>query len=192
MSTQVIIGITGKMASGKGRVGEYLVNSYNVDTVKTSYFFREVLNLFDIPESRENLQKLSTFMRTTYGENILARALVKYAQKMEKPIIIVDGVRRYTDIENLKKLPNFFLVYVHTDQDIRYKRYTQRNENPGDGKMSFEIFLKEDSAEPEQQIESLREHADFVFNNNGTPEQLDAQIKETLKKVAPDITKKNT
>ncbi len=191
MSTQVIIGITGKMASGKGRVGEYLTRRYDVDKVKTSYFFREVLNLFDIPESRENLQTLSTFMRSTYGENILARALVKYAQKMTKPIVIVDGVRRYTDIENLKKLPNFFLIYVHTDQHIRYKRYIQRNENPGDAEMSFETFLKEDSAEPEQQIESLREHAHVTVDNNQTPEQLDTQIEKILQTISPGLVKKN-
>ncbi len=187
MSAQVIVGIAGKMASGKGRVGEYLMRLYDVDKVKTSYFFREVLNIFDIPESRENLQKLSTFMRSTYGENILARALVKHAQKMAKPIVIVDGVRRYTDIENLKKLPNFFLIYVDADQKIRYERYIKRNENPGDAEMTYETFLVEDNAEPEQQIESLKEHADVVMDNNGTTDQLDAQIKEMLKKIAPEL-----
>lgn len=188
--SQVIIGIAGKMASGKGRISEYLLNQYDVDKAKTSHFLRQVLDIFGIPQSRENLHHLSTFLRKTYGEDTLARALVRYAKQATKLIILIDGIRRATDIKNLKELPNFYLIYVDVEQKIRYQRYIQRNENPGDAEMTFEIFQREDAAEPEQQIESLKEHAKFILDNNGTTENLDVQIEKMLDAIIPIRQKK--
>ena len=80
------------------------------------------MNRTAIPISRENLQKFSTLLRENFGENILAKAIANDASKLDANIVVIDGVRRFTDIEHLEKLSNFVLVKVDADPKVRYER----------------------------------------------------------------------
>lgn len=181
---KIIIGLAGKIASGKETVSKYFVEKYNAKKMRFSDPLRQILDIIDLPNSRENVQTLSTLLREKFGEDILSMAIVKLVNRTENNLTIIDGVRRFSDIANFKKIKKFFLIYIDVKQDKRYERSIKRNENYcGDSKMSREEFNKKDEAEAEIQIESLKRKADFLIDNNETLKDTYTQIENIFKKI---------
>lgn len=179
---RALIGTTGRLASGKGRMAKEILKQFDAEQLRFSDSLRAVLDMYGVPQSRDNIDALSTFLRATYGEQVLAKAVESKALKSSREIVIIDGVRRAIDMETLSKHPHFKLVYIDVRPEIRYERSKSRNENVGDADLTYDEFMKMDSAEPQQQIESLKSIADYVIDNNGSAEEFDAQIKDVLQK----------
>jgi dephospho-CoA kinase len=172
------------MGCGKGRASAYLIKKYGATRFRSSDPLRTALtDIFGIPQSRENMAKLSTFLRSTYGEGAIAYAVAELVKKSTADVCIFDGMRRDIDAETFKKFENFTLVFIETDEKIRYERYIKRNENPGDADMSYDEFLRRSNAEPEQEIDLLKEQADVVVKNNGTIEEFNQSIEEIFQKI---------
>lgn len=179
---KIIFGLIGQLAAGKGTVVNYLKEKYHASSFRYSDPLRKTLEIFDLEISRDNMQTLSTVLRHNFGENLLAQAILKQAKDANAEIVAIDGIRRFTDIENFSRLKNFHLVYIATDQKTRYQRYISRNENIGDETMTFEDFEKKDQAEADRQVPAVAKQAEFTIDNNGTLEELYRQIKDILKK----------
>ncbi len=180
---KIIVGLAGKIASGKETVGKYLVEKMDGKKIKFSDPLRQILDILDLPDSRQNMQTLSTVVRQNFGGNVLAQAMMKLVARLENKLVVIDGVRRVTDIENFRQLKNFFLVYIDASSKKRFERCVQRKENPGDGEMTRGEFDRKDNAEAEEQIESLKKEADFVVKNDGTMEELYLEIENLLEKI---------
>ena len=178
--TQIIFGIAGKIASGKDTVADYLQKKLKGRRQGFSDSLETVLNIYDLPITRANLQKLSTLLRQNFSEDILAKAMAKRIRETKDKVIIIDGVRRKTDIQNFQTMKNFYLIYVETAIKIRFSRYIKRNQAVGDQTMTFEEFKQKDNAESEIQIDNLKTNANFVINNNGSLEELYQQIDKII------------
>lgn len=183
MSKKVIIGLTGQIACGKGVIKKFLIEKYNASDYRFSTILRDILIRLNIEQSRENIMKVSTFLRQTFGEDILAKVMANDVKKDETNFIVIDGIRRLADIKYLKDVPGFFLVSVEASEDIRYDRVVKRNENPGDDKKTFEEFLQDDIAETEEQIPETMKNANLKIDNNGTWDELWEQIHQLVKKI---------
>ena len=179
---KLIIGLAGEMASGKGTVAKYLVEHYSCNEHRFSNCLREVLDRLYLEQSRENLQTLSTMLRKTFGEDLLAKIVFHDAQGDDKDIVVIDGARRLEDIVHLRILPHFKLIFIEADMRKCYERIKSRKENSDDETKTFEEFQKEQAQESESQIENLKIIADQVVDNNGSVEELYFQIEEIIKK----------
>jgi len=174
--TKIIIGLVGMLACGKGAVKQRLVEKYNAQDCRFSTILRDVLTRVDLPLSRDNLIKISTVLRQNFGEDLLAKAIAKDASILDSDIVVIDGMRRMSDIGHLINLPNFILVSVEAKPEIRYKRLVKRNENVGDGEMTFEKFLADHKRETEITIPEVMSHAKEIINNDGSVEDLNQQV----------------
>ena len=183
MKKKNIIGLTGQIACGKGVIKKFLIEKYNASDYRFSTILRDILIRLSIEQSRENIMKVSTFLRQTFGEDILAKTMAEDVKNDNSKFIVIDGIRRLADIKYLKDVPGFFLVSVEANEKIRYKRVVERNENPGDDKKTFEEFLQDDIAETEEQIPKTMSNADFKIDNNGTWDKLWEQIHQLVKKI---------
>jgi dephospho-CoA kinase len=170
--SKLIIGLVGQIACGKEAAKKYLAQKYNTEDCKFSASLRDVLKRLDIDVSRENLQKLSTILRSGFGEDLLAKVIATDASKLNSDIVIVDGVRRMADIKYLKDLPNFYLIKVEVDAKLRYERMKNRNENVGDKDKTFEQFLNDQNNEAEKGIPEVMNFAKLSIENNGTLDEL--------------------
>lgn len=134
-----------------------------------------------LEESRDVLQRVSTVLRQTIGENCLAQAMYGDVYRDKKELIVVEGVRRLADITMLKSLPDFTFIYVDTEPEIRYERFLDRKQNPDEEGVSYEAFLEICNQESETQIRGLKKHADVVIENNGTLKELVEKMDSILK-----------
>lgn len=180
-----IIGLVGHLASGKGTAAKYLVERHGATGLRFSDPLRETLAIYDQPNTRDNMQELSTLLRQRFGENVLAKAIARKARMVESGLVVIDGVRRLTDIEGLGGLTTFYLVAVAADQRVRYQRYVDRSENEGDADTTFEQFCQQDAAEAEVQIPQVMSEAAVTIQNDGTLEELYAKLDAVVRSFAP-------
>lgn len=182
MSQKIILGLCGEIASGKGTVVKYLEDKYGATSRRFSTPLRDVLKRLYLEIMRENMQNVSSALRETFGQNLLAKVITEDVKNARNKIIIVDGVRRPADIEYLTKLPGFKLVYITADTKIRYERIIKRGENEDDLNKTFEQFVKDNQAEAELLIHEIGKTADIKIDNNGSFEELYAQIDKIIEK----------
>jgi dephospho-CoA kinase len=178
---QVIFGLVSQMAGGKETVKNYLEKNYQAESCRFSSILRDILDRLFIDQSRENIQKLSTNLREAFGQDVLAATIAKEVKSLQSTIIVVDGVRRFTDIKYLQKLENFYLLAIETEEKIRYQRLVKRGENSGDEKKSFQDFLNDHKKETEIEILEVIKKADYTVNNNRDFNNLYQQIDKIIK-----------
>lgn len=180
---KIIIGLVGLLAVGKTTFVDYCRKKYNAVSFRFSDSLRGGLALFGLDISRENLQTISTIMRQNFGENILAKAMTKRVNESAAKLIIIDGVRRFTDLENLKDIAGFHLIAIKTDAKLAYQRYIDRNENIGDAAMSYDTFLEKQKAEADRQIPQVIETTKITVANNGSFEDYYKKIGQIIQKL---------
>jgi dephospho-CoA kinase len=180
---KVILGLAAELAGGKGTVAKYIVENYSGSSYRFSTMLRDILSRIYLPDSRENMQKLSTILRQNFGEDTLAKVMAEDVKKDDHGVVAVDGVRRPADIKYLKEIPGFKLVYIETGIENRFERIRKRGENPDDVTKTLEQFKKDQKGEADAQIRNMKEHADFIVDNNGAFENLYKQIDEIILKI---------
>ncbi len=180
--SNVIFGFTGLLASGKGTATKYYQDAHGASTFRFSTILRDLASRVYLEQSRDNLIKMSECIRTTFGEDTLAKAVAKDAASANKPLIVIDGIRRLADIAHLLPLPNFVLVEIFADERARYDRLIKRGENSDDATKTFEQFLADHQRSTELSILDVIPHAKERINNNGTLEELHSSLEKLLKK----------
>jgi dephospho-CoA kinase len=178
---KIILGLAGEIASGKGTVAKYVIKKYGGNSHRFSTALRDVAKRMHLEENRENLQKISTVFRQNFYDDILSAVIAKDVEGDSHKFIVIDGVRRMADINCLKKIAGFKLVYIDTSIEKRFERIIKRGENSDDNQKTFEEFKKDHEREAELQIRDLKEKADFVVDNNGTLKDLYGQLDELVK-----------
>ncbi|QQG52574.1 MAG: AAA family ATPase [Candidatus Falkowbacteria bacterium] len=181
--SKIIIGLVGPIASGKDVSKKYIEEHYRASSYKFSTVLRDILNRLYIPINRENMQDLSLDLRNRFGSDILARIIATDAKNDNGGIVIVDGVRRMDDIVHLSNLPEFKLISVEADINLRYERMKLRNENEGDAGKTFAEFENDCQKEAEKEIPIVISHAAYHLNNNGTLEELYAKIDKIIAEI---------
>ncbi|MBL7058627.1 AAA family ATPase [Patescibacteria group bacterium] len=180
MQNKIVIGLVGEIASGKGTVANYLISKYNAVSFRFSTPLRDVLTRMHVDISRENMQTLSTNLRQCFGQDLLAKIIAKDVRQSSNNIIVVDGIRRMEDIKHLRVLPEFKLVHVAADLEVRHSRIILRGENEDDNTKTLEQFKKDHEAETELEIPKVAVNADILIDNNITVEELYKKIDELI------------
>lgn len=181
-TNKLILGFTGQMASGKTTAARYVMESRGANSYRFSTVLRDVLDRIHQDNSRENLQTCSSMLRETFGEDILAKVLTADVAADEGHIVVVDGIRRPSDVSLLRNMPGFVLVKVFGDIEKRFERITARSENPDDQGKTLEEFKNDHKREAEEKIEEISAEADEQIDNNGTLGEFHAAIDAIITK----------
>lgn len=183
MEKKIILGITGEMASGKDTVTKYLVERYSAKQFRFSDPLRDILDRLHLPQIRKNLAGISHALRNTFGEDILAHVIENDAQNDDHTLVVIDGIRRVSDIDLVKKLPEFTLIYVEADMARRYERLTARRQNADDPTKTYDEFKQDHLSETEISIPPLRVDAKYIINNDGSLDELKAQVDRVIEEL---------
>jgi len=186
MTKKIIIGLIGEKGAGKGTVSDYLIEKYQAVHYGASDILRRTLKGLHMPITRDNLIKLALILKEGFKQTIIIDSLIQDIEKEESEIVVADGIRMHGDVEPFREKygKNFFLVYVGADVKARYERTKLRKQNEGEAEATFEQFLAEEKMPTEVAIHEIGLKADFKINNDGTLEELKAQLDEMMKKIS--------
>lgn len=169
---KIIIGIAGEIASGKDTVSRYYQKKHGASMYRFSDVLRDILKRLHLEENRKNLAASSLMLRETFGEDIFARSIAEEIERDGNDFIVIDGVRRASDVKSIQGLLGFTMLYINADPKRRHERMNSRNQNSDDVTKTFEEFLRDSELESETEIRKLAEEADFTIDNNGSLDEL--------------------
>ncbi len=169
----LVIGLTGENCAGKSTVADYL-SKKGFYVLSLSDIIREELKAENKALSRDNLINKGNEMREKFGPGILGKKTVAKVQTVKDRNCVVDSIRNPAEVEELKKLGNFFLLYVTASPEIRFDRIRKRDREE-DAK-TFEAFLEIEKLEMEN-AERTKQNLKATFaladrkieNNRGLP-----------------------
>ena len=182
-TNKIVLGIVGEMGVGKSTITDYIKKKYGAVSFRFSDMLTDIANRLYIEPTRPNLQMISSMLRQTISQDIMSKVIMHDAQSATADIIIVEGIRRPSDITYLKELPNFYLIGMTADERVRYERVCLRSEKPDDQTKSWEEFQQEGLAEAELEIKNIKAEARVQINNNGSEAELLAQVEKILAEV---------
>lgn len=163
---KIIIGIAGEIGAGKGTVTSYLMQAYHAHNVRYSAILQDILRRLDLPYNRENLALLAEALRTTFGQDILSRALLGDIARADAHIVVVDGIRKKAELDALRTHDGFVFLFVDADLRTRYERIHQRNEKADDASKTYEQFVADHARAADREIPQLKQYADIIIDNN--------------------------
>jgi dephospho-CoA kinase len=178
----MIIGLTGKNASGKGEVGKYL-ETKGFTFFSLSDVIRDELQKRNRPLTRDNLTQLGNELRKKGGTSVLADRILKKLDPSRN--YVIDSFRNPDEVQAFKKRPDFTLISVEATQKTRYERMVARNREKD--AQTFEDFVRIENRElnsndpTKQNLNACGEMADHHIKNDGNLEDLAIKIDELLK-----------
>ena len=168
------------MASGKGTAADYFKTKHGASTYRFSDMLGDTLDRFYLERNRDNFIKISEQIRGTFGEDIMAKTMAHDVERDDNKIIVVEGVRRMSDIEYLSKMDGYVLIEIFADIETRHKRISKRTEKADDQTVTFEQFKADHERSTELSIIDVAKHATKKIDNNSSLEELYKQLEKLI------------
>jgi len=169
---RLVIGITGRIGAGKTSVGKYLSSAHGFYYVRYSQVLSDWLA--KDPESKAHLQVVGWEVMAGGMQAELNTRLI--SQLPPQRDSAVDGLRHSLDYESLNSAfsYHFYLLFISSPPELRWQRLRSRYPKQDD-------FGRADSHPVEQQIDSLRDRAFAVLENDNSLQSLYSKVDAALK-----------
>lgn len=181
----IVIGVTGTIGAGKGTVAEYLVQK-GFHHFSVREYLAKILAERGQPTTFEYIRPLANELREKNGPGFLASELLREALETGTNSVI-ESIRTPGEVELLREQsPVFFLLAVDATSQRRYERVVKRASDTDH--VTYEQFMAEEALQNEngepwkQNIAMCIKMADAVIHNDGTLEELHAQVDAALEK----------
>lgn len=179
----MIIGITGTLGAGKGTVGKYLQEKHGFNYFSARDVWVEEVKRRGLSVDRDTITETANSLRAEHGAHYFAERALERAQKLGGDSVF-ESIRTVGEAEYLKN-HGAQLWAVDADIHKRYERIVARQSETD--KVSFEKFKADEQREwdnqdpAKQNLKAVIAMADAVLTNDGTPEELYAQVEVALK-----------
>lgn len=182
----IVIGVTGTNGAGKGAVVDYLVQQKGFTHYSVRLVLVELLEERNLPIDRPRMGQLGDELRQNHGAGYF---ITRFTEEMKESGIergAIESIRSVGEARFLEE-QNGTLIAVDADQHTRYKRIVARQSETD--KIDFQTFVEQEENEWKAQtdtgmnIPKVMSMADYTIMNEGTLEELHAQIDKILEKV---------
>lgn len=184
----MILGLTGKNASGKGEVANFL-RTKGFYYYSLSDVLREELGKRGDEISRENLIQMGRQIRREQGHGYLAEKILARIEPDKN--YVVDSFRNPAEVTVFRQKPNYRLLVVDASPENRFQRIRERKRESDPTTMEDFMELEGMEATSEssagQQLEACAELADFHILNDGSVEDLQREVSQLLKVLTPQL-----
>jgi dCMP deaminase len=184
----MIIGLTGRNASGKTEVAQYL-QKRGFYYYSLSDAIRDEIKRQGREITREVLIEVGNDLRTRFGPGILAERVLERLSPSSN--YVVDSIRNPVEIDVLRRRRDFLLLAVKADQAVRFQRSCVRGREGAT--QSLEQFVNEESRELDsndpasQQLIATERVADIVVQNNSSLEDLHRDMDRLMARIMGDF-----
>ena len=181
----LVIGITGTLGAGKGTVVEYLTSQKGFKHYSVSGYLTEEINKRKMEVNRDSMRIVANDLRTKFGPDYITKILFEGAKK-EGSDAIIESIRNPKEAEFIKENGGIMFA-VDADQKVRYERVILRGSSKD--AVSFEEFKLQEEKESQnsdpnaQNLPKCILLSDFKFDNNGSIEDLYAEVEKVIQKI---------
>jgi dephospho-CoA kinase len=178
----IVIGVVGKIGSGKDELAKTLNRYFDVPILSSGDIAGELVQEQGIEKSRENLHEIFKQVFEQYGQDFFAKQIINKIETGDWQSVCVTDVRTPDDAELLSKHfgENFMLIHVNVDDKVlRYQRLKKRN-RPRDVRSFSEFLIREQVEMHLFQLGETLVKADLVVNNNGTLYDFQRAVQRSL------------
>jgi len=181
------IGLTGRMASGKGEAVRIL-KGYGLKTISLSDIVRREAAKIQPALSRGQMQDLGNQLRRESGAGILAEMVRGLIDASPPASWVIDGIRNPYEVVELKKMARFFLIGIDSSVETILARMKQRGRSTdtvSEAELRTALAREWGAGEPEggQQVGPTMALADFVVGNDGSLAEFAARLEAVFKKI---------
>jgi dCMP deaminase len=186
----MIIGLTGTNGAGKTEVADYL-RSHGFEYHSLSDEIRAEIRNRGQEITREVLISVGNELRSRHGPGVLAERVLRRLDRNHN--YVVDSIRNPSEVEVLRSRGDFRLLCVDADVRLRFSRTRERGRERA--AQTLEQFVAEevkelDSRDPaNQQLVATRRLADFTIQNDGSIQELRAQLDRLLPQVMSNFSR---
>jgi len=179
----MIIGLTGRIAAGKGAIAGYFIDK-GYSYIALSSVIREEAEKRGLPVERKILQDIGNEFRNKGDLGVWVRKAIEKMNNTQS--YLIDGIRHPGEVAELRTKPSI-LISIDAPQKERFERMLKRNKS-SDPKI-FEEFLKLDNrdfcdTDPNgQQVGKCMEMADYTIINNSSYENLIKRLDEIYSEI---------
>lgn len=180
----MIIGLTGRNASGKGAAADFL-RTKGFTFYSLSDVIREEVGRLGLEITRENLITTGRELRAKHGTGFLAEQIL---QKLEADQnYVIDSFRHPDEVSTFRKRADFALLAVTATVETRFERIKQRARENDPETLDKFVALEEEEASSQsregQDLTATEALADFVVDNDSSLEALHQQLSGIIQQV---------
>ncbi len=182
----IIIGITGTLGAGKGTIVDFLMKKKGYEYYSVRGYLVEEINKQGLEVNRDSMTSVANELRAQHSPSYIVDELYNRAKTQGKNCVI-ESIRTPGEIESLREKNNFYLFAVDANPKVRFQRIKTRASETD--KVDFETFLANEKREMDtedpnkQNLQKCIAMADYIFENNGTIEDLGKQVARTIIKI---------
>jgi dephospho-CoA kinase len=186
-----LIGVAGTAGAGKDTATEIICKLFGLQNTSTGDMVRAITRqVYGLPPDfnpvRDQLYEVATYVRTEVHPAGMVKLCILQAKVQKGTGAVLSGLRSRGEADAIREAGGI-IVGVDADPKVRYGRIYARQRDAETGK-TYDQFLQQDEYEnrgisetgPGRGIKSIIESADILITNNGSLEELTAQIKEKL------------
>lgn len=172
-----VIGLVGPIRAGKTTTAKYLVDRYGFTLASNSEILKRILTGMGIVPTRTNLSSLGDAIFEVLGNDVIAKQRL---ENLHLGPIVVDGIRYNDELERYSQHPDFKLLGLTADPELRFARTLRNSEELKDLGISQEEFSRLSLSRSELNVPELLSRADALVTNVGSIELLHANIDKIL------------
>ncbi len=180
----MIIGITGSIGGGKGTVVEYLLSKQRFTHYSSSDLLTRILEERGEVVDRDGMNRVANELRAKNPAGVPAENYARYEAEDGESDVIFESIHSVPEADFIKSVGGI-IIGVTANSDIRYERILGRRSVKDD--VTKEKFIEQQLREEKgsddpnkSNIFNTLAEADFLIENNGTLEDLRAQIDQIL------------
>lgn len=186
----MIIGLTGRNGSGKGEVVKFLL-SKGFYAYSLSDVIREEIEKRGLDITRQRLIEVGAELRSQWGTGVLAQRILEKIE--EDKNYVIDSFRHPDEAKVFKSHPNFHLLSVEADSEVRFERVRERKRESDAATMEGFLEVEEREAASKdwhgQQLLACQQVADFKVTNNGSLPELSEQVSVLLQRLMRNVAR---
>ena len=185
-AAKLCIGLTGRMASGKGEAVRIL-NGYGFRYISLSDIVRDEAAKVDPRVSRSQMQDIGNRLRREGGAGVLGRMVRERVAAENEKRWVIDGIRNPAEVLELKKIDDFFLIGIASAMAnimARLKERGRATDVTAEKELRASLDREWGNGEPEggQQVGRCLAMADFTVANDGTLAELKTRLDAVAEK----------